>query len=428
MTLDRTQAPPYRIIKEINFPKAKTIRLDNGLPLHVINIGAQPVLRLECIFETGSWTEEQNGASYFAIKMLSEGTSSQSSSEISAAFEHIGAFTELSHSADRLSFTVYSLSRNLPTILALAKEMITSATFPKKEFDDLRNITVQNLRVNQEKTAWLASTGIRTSLFGEKHPYGKKQTEQSIEQLTNEAVRDYYENYIRHSRFRILLSGQVGEQEISAVNHYFGQLRELDPSYEINSSFPVPLLPDSKIIERPDSIQSSIRIGKRLFTRDHPDYFRMLVTNEILGGYFGSRLMKNIREEKGLTYGISSSVVTLHREGYFVIGTDVKKELTQLTIDEIFKEITKLQTEAVPEEELQNVKNFMSGEFAGSLNTAFEVADRQKILLLDDLPEDFFEQYISQIHATTPDDILEMANKHLQISDLSEIVAGEKRS
>lgn len=426
MITDRTQAPPYQIIKKVSIPKATTLPLDNDLLLHVINIGEQPVLRLECLFETGSWVEEVAGTSYFAIKMLMEGTNSRSGAELSDAFEGMGAFTDFAHSADRLGITVYSLKRNLPAILELVKEMITTASFPEKEFEDLKNITLQNLKVNQEKTAWLASTGSRQALFGKNHPYGRVQDESSIEALQLSDVQQYYEHFIKHGRFRIIASGQVGDEEIAAISQYFGQLRELDSPYEPSEGFSIPFQPQSAVIERPESIQSSIRIGKRLFTRDDPDYFKMLVTNEVLGGYFGSRLMKNIREEKGLTYGISSSVVSLHREGYFMIGTDVKKDLTQLTIDEIHKEIKRLQTELVPEEELQNVKNFMAGEFAGSLNTAFEVADRQKILLLDNLPEDFFDLYISQIHATTGEDILEMANKHLQIEEMVEIIAGGK--
>lgn len=426
MITDRTQAPPYQIIKKVTIPKADTIPLDNGLLLHVINIGEQPVLRLECLFETGSWMEEVDGTSYFAIKMLIEGTESKSGAELSDAFESMGAFTDFSHSADRLGITVYSLKRNLPAILELVKEMITTASFPEKEFEDLRNITLQNLKVNQEKTSWLASTGVRQALFGKQHPYGRIQNESSIEALELSDVRQYYDHFIKHGRFRIIASGQVGEEEIQAINQHFGQLRELDSPYEPGETFSIPFKPEAEVIERPESIQSSIRIGKRLFTRDDPDYFKLLVTNEILGGYFGSRLMKNIREEKGLTYGISSSVVSLHREGYFMIGTDVNKDLTQLTIDEIHKEIKKLQTELVPEAELQNVKNFMAGEFAGSLNTAFEVADRQKILLLDNLPEDFFDQYITQIHATTAADIMEMANKHLLVEDMVEVIAGTK--
>ncbi|RZM10721.1 MAG: insulinase family protein, partial [Pedobacter sp.] len=163
-----------------------------------------------------------------------------------------------------------------------------------------------------------------------------------------------------------------------------------------------------------------------LFTRSHPDFFRMLVTNEILGGYFGSRLMKNIREEKGFTYGISSNMPSFRRDGYFLIGTDVNKENTQQTLDEIRKEINILQTEPVSADELETVQNYMAGEFVGSLNTPFEIADRYKVILLDDMPADFLTTYIQNVRAVSPTDIMEMATRYLASDSLREVVVGGK--
>ena len=136
--------------------------------------------------------------------------------------------------------------------------------------------------------------------------------------------------------------------------------------------------------------------------------------------------MKNIREEKGFTYGISSNMPSFRRDGYFLIGTDVNRENTQQTLDEIRKEIRILQTEPVPEHELETVKNFMAGEFVGSLNTPFEIADRYKVVLLDNLPADFLNTYIQHLRAVSADDILAMANRYLTDGDLNEIVVGGK--
>jgi zinc protease len=156
MSIDRTIAPPFRVIERIHLPAAETITLQNGLPLHVVNSGEQPVVKLECIFEAGAWFETTPGASYFALKMLSEGTASRTSAEISEAFDRVGAFLELSHTSDRASVVVYCLSRFLPVVLPLVQELIAEATFPDKGWDDLRNITLQNHRVNWEKNAYRA--------------------------------------------------------------------------------------------------------------------------------------------------------------------------------------------------------------------------------------------------------------------------------
>ena len=426
MILDRTIAPDFRIVNSIHLPDAKTYSLDNGIKLHVINIGDQPVVRLECIFDAGNWQEQFPGASFFAIKMLTEGTENQTSSEISEAFERIGAFTDLSNTSDRSGITVYCLSRFLPEVLPMVQDLIQKAIFPEKEFEVQRNITLQNLRVNMEKTAYLATTEFRGALFGVNHPYGQKQTEEGINSLKIEQVVEHFNHFIKNGKCTIILAGQVSENDVEVVKEYLGKSGIGSVLEEVLHE--PKILADDKhiLVEKADSVQSSIRMGRKMFTRHNPDYFKMLVTNEILGGYFGSRLMKNIREEKGLTYGISSHLATLRYEGYLMIGTDVKKEFTQQTIDEIKKEIYRLQTELVGEEELQTVKNFMAGEFAGSLNTAFEVADRQKILLLDGLPADFFNQYIDQIHATTSEDVMEMANKYLNPEEMLEVVVGGK--
>jgi len=147
MLLDRTIAPDFKIINSIHLPEPKSYTLDNGIKLHVINIGDQPVVRLECIFEAGNWQEEYPGASFFTIKMLTEGTQNYASSEISEAFDRIGAFIDLNHSSDRTGIVVYCLSRFLPEVLPLVQELIQKAIFPEKELEELRNITQQNLKV-----------------------------------------------------------------------------------------------------------------------------------------------------------------------------------------------------------------------------------------------------------------------------------------
>ncbi|ACT95450.1 M16 family metallopeptidase [Dyadobacter fermentans] len=426
MSLDRTIAPDFKVIQSIHLPEPQSHILDNGVALHVINIGEQPVVRLECIFEAGNWYESELAASYFAIKMLPEGVEGMMSQEISEAFDRLGAFTEMTHTSDRAGIVVYCLSRFLPDVLPLVQKLILGASFPEKEFKELKNITVQNLKVNKEKTAYLATTEFRALLFGLAHPYGQSQTEEGIDALEIDAVLEHYRRFIRNGKCTLVLAGQVTEANVAQVNATLGQTAIAAETEPVLFQAESPYQGSEAVVERPESVQSSIRMGRVLFNRHHPDYFKMLVTNEILGGYFGSRLMKNIREEKGLTYGISSHLVTLRNEGYLMIGTDVKKDFTQQTIDEIKKEIHRLQTELVGAEELQTVKSFMAGEFAGSLNTAFEVADRRKVLLLDSLPADFFNQYIDRIHATTADDVMKMANRYLRPEDMVTVVAGGK--
>ena len=426
MTLDRTQSPDFQRITSIQLPAVDTTTLDNGLLLHLIAISQQPILRLELIFDAGTWFETSPTTSFFAVKMLAEGTGNRTSAQISEQLDRIGAFLELNSGPDRASVVVYCLTRFLPDVLPLLRELLTESVFPEKELADLQNITIQNLKVNFEKNAHLAGVMARETLFGAGHPYGRSQRPETVEAVTRADIQAFFDRVIRQRPYQILLAGQAGEAEIALLNQFFGQQPVGPPAEAPAHTIPTGTAQITLLHEKPDSLQSSIRVGRLLFTRHHPDFIKVLVMNEVLGGYFGSRLMKNIREEKGFTYGISSNIASFRRAGFFMIGTDVKREFTQQTVDEIRKEIRILQTEAVPAHELETVKNYMAGEFVGSLNTPFEIADRYKTILLDDLPADFLTSYIARVRAVTTEDILVMATSYLAESTLSEIIVGGK--
>jgi zinc protease len=425
MILDRTLAPDFQPVQDVSLAAVTTHTLDNGAPLHIVNFEQQPVLRVEVNLEAGAWYEHVAGTSFFAWKMLGEGTTSRTSAQISDGFDRYGAFLELNSGFDRANLTVYCQPKHLANVLPLMAELLTEATLPEKEFDDLRTITLQNLKVSFEKTAHVANVQFRHKLYGPNHPYGRSQHPDLIPALSRADALAFYEQRIRHRPFRVLLAGQVSPGTLALVNQVLGQLPietgETDAPQHTLTTDATPAL-----TEKAGSLQSTIRMGRVLFRRDHPDFHKILVMNEVLGGYFGSRLMKNIREEKGFTYGISSNVGAFRHTGQFLIGTDVKREVTQQTIDEIWKEIRLLQTEPVGEDELTVVKNYMAGEFVGSLNTPFEIADRYKTILLDGLPADFLSSYISRIRAVSAQDIQEIAQTYLTEASLVEVVVGGK--
>ena len=424
--LDRTISPDFQTIKEVNIPPVQVITLSNGIALYVVNVGEQPILKMEFSFEAGNWQETQNGISLFTSKMISEGTNKHSSSEISEYFDKFGSFIESGQGLDRANFVVYGLKKHLPFLLPMVQDLLNDAIFPEKELETLKNIQLQTLQVNSEKTAFIANKTFRKKVFGDIHPYGNSMTQEAIEGINQSELIDFYRNYWQGKPYRIYLSGKVGETEIKLIEEYFGS-QKIGESIE-SKTFPNIILPKGEhiLIDKAGAMQSSIRMGKQLMTRKHPDFFTMMLLNEVLGGYFGSRLMKNIREEKGLTYGISSNLALFGKAGYFVIGTDVKREFTQQTIDEIHKEIKILQTELITGDELEVVKNYMVGSFAGSLNTPFDITDRYKVIFSENLPLDFYKNYIAKLQQVSDVMLLEAANKYLQADSLFEVVVGGK--
>jgi predicted Zn-dependent peptidase len=308
----------------------------------------------------------------------------------------------------------------------MVQELLNEATFPANELETLKNIQLQTLQVNSEKTAFIANKTFRKKVFGDIHPYGNSMTEVAIEDINRTALIEFYKKSWQGKPYRIYLSGNVGENEIQLIEQYFGT-QEINQSTD-SRTFVNKILSKGEniLINKEGAMQSSIRMGKQLMTRKHPDFFTMMLLNEVLGGYFGSRLMKNIREEKGLTYGISSNLALFGQAGYFVIGTDVKREFTQQTIDEIHKEIKILQTKLISGSELEVVKNYMVGSFAGSLNTPFDITDRYKVIFSENLSLDFYQNYISNIQQVSNLMLLEAANKYLDVDSLFEIVVGGK--
>ncbi|GAB3268232.1 pitrilysin family protein [Larkinella harenae] len=424
--VNRTEVPEYKQIEDVKVPAVSTLTMDNGQPVYWINAGQQPVIRLEIIFDAGAWYEPLVGVSSLAMKMLTEGTHSHTSAQISEYFDRYGAFLEQHSGTNRASLMVYGLTKHLPVILPMIQEMLTDSIIPEKELNHQKNITGQNLRVNLEKNNFVAGRLIREKVFGKQHPYGYNQYPETLEAIQRDTVEAFYHQRIRHRPFRVVAAGQVTEMEVALINQYLGQLvvEPILPESGTDKSVVSDFSP--ALVEKTDSLQSSIRLGRLLFTRQHPDYFPMMVFNEVLGGYFGSRLMKNIREEKGFTYGIWSNLSLFPKEGYFLVGTDVKRENTQQTLDEVWKEIRRLRDEPVPEDELETVRNYMAGSYVGSLNTPFELADRYKMVLFDGLPADYINTYIHRIQAVTAEQVQEMANRYLPDGSLIEVVVGGK--
>jgi predicted Zn-dependent peptidase len=426
MILDRTIPPAFKDIEQISIVHANEITLDNGVKVHTLFAGTEKVVRFELIFKAGHWYEPYNGVSYFTTKLLSAGTKNHSAKEIEEKIAFYGAFLDIITGYDRSSIVIYALSKHLPSLLPLLSEMVKESVFPDEELENLRKISLQHYKVNQQKTSFLASQKFRKSIFGIDHPYSRTIDEEAILKVNKDELINFYNSYFGSSGLDIVVSGNTEEDLIPHINTWFGKEtwglkpRSVD-SYILQSS-----AEKNIVIEKSDSVQSSIRLGKLLFPINHPDYFKLSLLIEIYGGYFGSRLMKNIREEKGFTYGINASFHSLKNAGYLVIGTDVNKENTSNTIGEIFHEMKIMKNELVDKEELTIVKNYLLGSFLSSIATPFGLADRFKTIYFHEMDYNFYDQYIKTIKNTSSEDLIEMAKKYFKEDEMMEVICGGK--
>jgi predicted Zn-dependent peptidase len=408
--------------------EAETTRLSNGLPVHMIRSGKQPVVGIEVIFPGGGVRfEEKNGAAFFAVKMLSEGTASLSAHAVSDTIDSYGAFLQLIPGLDLASADLYMLSKHVHSLFGLLRDLLTEAAFPEEELENFRNIRRQQLNVNEQRSGALASRHFKAALFGEAHPYGKSLTHTDIDAISREDLLSFFRHNLLH-RMEIIVSGDVNTEVLQALEDHFGDLPVVQT--QTMGELPQPrLMPEKRLlIEKPANLQSSIRIGCRSISKHHPDFHKLRVLNTVFGGYFGSRLMRNIREEKGLTYGINSGLIAMADAAYFIIGTDVKKELTQLAIDEIYHEMRRLQEELLPDTELNTVKNYMAGRLLSSVDTPFALAEKFRNTHFYGLTYDFYKDYLNTINTIDAATLRELARRYLQPENMREVVVGGYRA
>lgn len=424
--LNRKSPPIRQIPNKINITKAEELTLPNGIRLLIINAGSEDVCRLDFNFFAGSRYQQKRVESRAALAMLAEGTTNLSSHQIAEKFDFYGSFCEHATDRDFGKVTLLSLNKYLDQSLEILQQVIKYPTFPEKELETYRIKGKQSLTVELEKVSTLARQDFFKGLFGASHPYGVYAEPQDYLDLQRNDLIDFHHKFIISNRSTVVLSGKIGANEQKAVIKHFGELSWGNPLTNL-ADLPAINAPIQKkyFSLKADAVQSAIRIGRQMVNRKHPDYCGLVVLNTLLGGYFGSRLMKNIREDKGYTYGISSSILTLKELCVFVIGTEVGAEFTFPALKEIYFEIDRLRNEPVSENELDLVRNYLLGELLRSFDGAFAIADSITSLFeYNDLDYSFFEKTITTIKTITPEQIMNLANHYLRSNDLTECIAG----
>jgi zinc protease len=398
--LNRTIAPAFKQIENIEFIKPQKHELKNGIPVFVINAGEQSLVRLEIIFQNTSWQLDKPIMPSITNSMISEGTHTLSSAEIASKIDYYGAFFQAEFSYDQSSLNLFSLNKYLPETLPIIKEMLTGAIFPEKELDILLINQKQKLKVGLEKNANLARRAFTAALFGNSL-YGYANQLEDYDQVNREDLLNYYKKIYHPANCTIIISGKIEDNLLSLMEDLFGNWT----SEEVKEKFEVNYVSSAEklhYIEKLDALQSAIRIGIPFVNRTHPDFIGLQVLNTALGGYFGSRLMNNIREDKGYTYGIGSGIASLENAGYFFIATEVGVDVTQQTLIEIEKEVNLLKTDLIDNDELDLIKNYLMGSLLGSLENAFSHAEKFKNLYFFGLGYEYYERYIKTIKTITP--------------------------
>lgn len=427
--MDRTIQPEIQPLKNFHIQTPVRTTLPNGIPLTVINAGEQEVVRMDVLFSGGRWQQSQKLQALFTNRMLREGTTKYTAATIAEKLDYYGSWLELSSSSEYAYITVYSLNKYLAKTLEVVESMIKEPLFPQKELQTILDTNIQQYLVNTSKVDFLAHRSLLKSLYGEQHPCGKIVMEEDYHTITPEVLREFYERHYHSGNCSIFLSGKVTDDIISRVTDIFGipfgQYQLQMPKL----SFPFAAIPEKRIFtEREDAMQSAVKMGCTTITREHPDYPKLRVLMTLFGGYFGSRLMSNIREDKGYTYGISAGVVFYPDSGLLIVSTETDNEYVEPLIQEVYHEIDRLHQEPVSAEELRMVRNYMLGEMCRSYESPFSLSDAWIFIATSGLKDDYFARSLQAVNEITSAEIQDLAQRYLCKETLKEVIAGKKLS
>ncbi len=422
--LDRKIHPEYKTISNIVIPQVQKIKLSNGMPIHIMNGGSQDIVKIDLLVKAGAiYTNHKLEAPVTSI-MLGEGTKDKNAHEIAEVFDYYGAYFMPSAEKDNAFVSMLSLNKYLDNTLPVYIDALTQSTMPQKELSILLERRKNNFFIESEKTSFLAREAFFEQLFGENHPYGLKSKEEHYSQIDSNILLSFYKEHYNAANFELVLSGKINEAVLKTIDINFGKMpfaKAITSNKIANSKNKKKLI----VIKKSDAVQSSIRMGFKTVTKSHSDFLGLEILVTIFGGYFGSRLMKNIREEKGYTYGIHAMLVSLQQTGYIAVAADVKAENAKDAVVEIEREIEKLQNETISEEELALVKNFMMGEMLQSLDGTLSTSEVYKGLVQFGYGFSYFEKLKDKILGITAQELKNLANKYFVSEEMITVVAGK---
>ena len=428
MSLDRTMPPLLRPLEAFEILRPERLEMKNGMQLNVIRAGSQEVVRLDLLIGGGQWHQTQALQALFTNRMLREGTPTMTSAQIAEKLDYYGAWLDLSSSVNCGFITLYSLNKYFPRTLAIIADMLMNPSFPEKELEVVLETNRQQFLVNSSRVEVIARKHFNRSLFGEEHPFGRFAVESDYGRITPEVLREFYRKHYHSGNCTVYVSGKVTPEIIRCIEEHlgnasWGEIKEVQPLELIE---PRQTTEKHVFVEKADALQSSLKMGCFMMDRVHPDFLKARVMVTLFGGYFGSRLMSNIREDKGYTYGIGAGIVNCPGSGVLAITTEADNQYIDSIITEVYREMDKMCNDLAPQEELEMVRNYMLGDFCRSYEGPFSLSEAWIYTKTADLDDDFFVRQVDSIRSITAEEIRTLAQRYLCKENLIEVVAGKK--
>ena len=414
--------PAIRIPERVDVATARLTTLNNGVRLYLLENHDQQVVRLSFVFGAGSSHQDRFFSATAAANLLSEGSDRFTARQIAEQLDFYGSYFDIAVDRDVVVVSFCALSKFFLPTLQTAEEILLRPAFPQDEFDSYRIKRRQRLEIERRKVDVRVREAFAAAMFGAEHPYGVSAPLSAYDELSRDEVVDFYRRHYTADNCFVVCSGDLSDEALKAIENICMQLPQSGERASL--IFPASVQTPQVRLEHAGAVQSAVRVGRMLFTRNHPDYVGMQVVATVLGGYFGSRLMRNLREERGYTYGVFAAMANLDRAGYMAIATQVAAEAREDTLHQIYTEIERLRTELISEQELALVKNIMVGEMMRILDGPFGIVDVTIENVQCGTDNHAIERTVEAIRCCTPEDVQRLAEKYLRREDLVEVTVG----
>jgi predicted Zn-dependent peptidase len=417
--LDRTKAPILHPVEHIRFVAPERIEIGRFTDLLWVKDVDNDAVKIDFVFDAGKLRDRKIIAELTGELLLS-GTPEMSSTEFNEAIDLLGGFVNVEVGPEDATVSVYGLTSTISDLIPLVMDAIINANFSEKEFEQELQTSRQGFLIAQEKVSTLARRGFIEQLLGNT-PYGRLTQLDDFSSVDRESLLEFHANYFLKGLIKVCIVGNI---EQSIIDELVQRSNYLCAEKEFSFDYPFETNPKHIYVEKEEAVQTAIRIGRVLFNRTHKDYVAFSVLNTIFGGYFGSRLMSNIREDKGYTYGIGSGIAQLKESGYFFISTEVGKDVADAALDEIRKEMLRLSDEIIPNEELELVRSYAIGKLLKGSDGPFAMMDRYLAVDRFGMDLSHYDEIIHTIRTITPEELQALAKKYLVWEDMVVVKAG----
>lgn len=413
--------------QEFTLPAARQFTLDNGLAVSLVPFGTVPKVSVQLVLRVGNVDEPPDGVwlADLLADLMREGTTSRTGEQISLEAASMGGGLNLSVSPDETTVGGQALSEFAPAYVGLVADVVSRPSLPPGELPRLKADMTRNLAIARTQQQALAFEAFLALMYPD-HPYGRVfPTEAMIDSYTVDRLRAFYDSHFVASRAHLFVAGVFDQAALEqAIREAFANWRSGSPSA------PELATPQSAreihIIDRPGAVQTTIYMGLPVIDPSHPDYVALRLTNALLGGAFSSRIMANLREDKGYSYSPYSELNVNYRTAYWAEVADVTTDVTGPAIREIFHEVDRLQAEPPGQAELEGVQNYLAGTFVISNSSRSGLIGGLRTLNLHGLPRSYLTEYVGRVHAITPADVQRIAQTYLRDDEMTIVLAGDR--